>query len=629
MIKMKKKNIVYCFIVFLLLFSFAIPNVVAKQKDDDDKANYEGGNKIKSATGESGTFSQLIREKAEGYCEDAMGFDIDVSDYDYDAGFYGKSVAPRKITIKAKNNKYFDDAKYKYIVYIAPLNKLPKIGEDCTNNGKDEKCKNIDPDVIYEHGTVDAKGTDVKHQIGENQEALIVVYASKDITLTSYKKLKNTNGKRVYVKCRKLNITDDNPQAIYESTFADGGNYASLYVQNPKSSYLVKNVNSINRSDGGARACQRAKKGEYHGTEITDKAEKERVSVQPGEKAEWELYYYKPVLEKFCEWDDIQFNLRAKQISTLSNYLIRVFRKIKDLEKKQATASADMVCQEGSDCHNLTKGETIRLDCNYNIKDSNYKNTMSYLYIDSSQKGEANIYTNWDSDNDTGDHTTITVCKVTCYEKIKITYSPPEVTKAGLCFPYKVTISSNVDCAPQMDKTGAELIAKITEKFKTLAAPSPQCSNAHKSAQAGPNEQFDACVKSCDDGKYTQACINKCYKEVYGTKEESKKSTSSKEKKSVKKETTETASVVQLNNLETKDSYLKNMADKDDDDKVEFPCLITGNGRSSKYKYYKDTCVHVTGNQVPSGCTDKEVEKCYHVSNSVEDTLNYLKEKED
>ena len=34
---------------------------------------------------------------------------------------------------------------------------------------------------------------------------------------------------------------------------------------------------------------------------------------------------------------------------------------------------------------------------------------------------------------------------------------------------------------------------------------------------AGPNEDFDACVTSCDGGQYTQKCINSCYEKVYGT----------------------------------------------------------------------------------------------------------------
>lgn len=33
--------------------------------------------------------------------------------------------------------------------------------------------------------------------------------------------------------------------------------------------------------------------------------------------------------------------------------------------------------------------------------------------------------------------------------------------------------------------------------------------------KAGPNEEFDSCVKTCDGGKYSQSCINSCYNQVY------------------------------------------------------------------------------------------------------------------
>ena len=40
--------------------------------------------------------------------------------------------------------------------------------------------------------------------------------------------------------------------------------------------------------------------------------------------------------------------------------------------------------------------------------------------------------------------------------------------------------------------------------------------NHHGENGAGPSEDFDSCIKTCDKGAYTQNCINKCFKEVYG-----------------------------------------------------------------------------------------------------------------
>lgn len=103
-------------------------------------------------------------------------------------------------------------------------------------------------------------------------------------------------------------------------------------------------------------------------------------------------------------------------------------------------------------------------------------------------------------------------CNVVCQEQIQVTYDPPVATKAGLCFQYKVTVKSKVTCK-----------VDLTTKVKWPTPPSscsysPICSGNEQETQAGPNEQFDSCVKSCDGGKYTQSCINSCYKKVYKNK---------------------------------------------------------------------------------------------------------------
>ena len=35
-------------------------------------------------------------------------------------------------------------------------------------------------------------------------------------------------------------------------------------------------------------------------------------------------------------------------------------------------------------------------------------------------------------------------------------------------------------------------------------------------SNAGPNDEFDSCISECDNGAYSQACINSCYNKVYG-----------------------------------------------------------------------------------------------------------------
>lgn len=101
------------------------------------------------------------------------------------------------------------------------------------------------------------------------------------------------------------------------------------------------------------------------------------------------------------------------------------------------------------------------------------------------------------------------VCKVTCQEQFQVTYDPPAVVKAGLCFQYKVTVRSKVTCKTE-DKGGL--------KWPTppdTCGYVPICENNANETQAGPNDEFDSCINSCDGGKYSQSCINSCYKSVY------------------------------------------------------------------------------------------------------------------
>ena len=112
-------------------------------------------------------------------------------------------------------------------------------------------------------------------------------------------------------------------------------------------------------------------------------------------------------------------------------------------------------------------------------------------------------------------------CSVKCTEEFTTTYTPPVATKAGLCFTYQVTVKSKVNC--------------ITEQKGSIDWPSVHVRGCTFKAvcddgtdQAGPNDEFDSCVNSCDGGKYSQSCINKCYKKVYGTKTSASSTSSTK-----------------------------------------------------------------------------------------------------
>ena len=119
-------------------------------------------------------------------------------------------------------------------------------------------------------------------------------------------------------------------------------------------------------------------------------------------------------------------------------------------------------------------------------------------------------------------------CEVTCKEVVTTKYGPPVASKAGLCFEYKVEVTSRVNCYMSQPPQRPKNVTIEDGKFKikgSYCTPSPGCDHGsgYVDAAAGPSEDFDACVSSCDGGKYTSSCSKKCYKEVYGKKTTSKK----------------------------------------------------------------------------------------------------------
>lgn len=102
------------------------------------------------------------------------------------------------------------------------------------------------------------------------------------------------------------------------------------------------------------------------------------------------------------------------------------------------------------------------------------------------------------------------VCRTDCKEELTVIYGPPVSVKAGLCFTYTVEVKSKATCSTTV--TGDP------PSMPPVCNPYPICNNLGENwnDQAGPTEEFDQCVQKCDGGKYSQSCINKCNKKVYG-----------------------------------------------------------------------------------------------------------------
>ena len=168
-----------------------------------------------------------------------------------------------------------------------------------------------------------------------------------------------------------------------------------------------------------------------------------------------------------------------------------------------------------------TKSGMIELKCDYKVKratqgifkadgktpNPDYYTNKSYIRgIGTIEITEGNYNYNIEGKTETS----LAKCKVKCEEVVVAEYGPPIASKAGLCFEYKVKVTSRVSCSLEEGPT--------KPKEPVVCTPLPYCvSKSGKArAQGGPNEDFDKCVNKCDGGVYSDKCVDKCYKKVYG-----------------------------------------------------------------------------------------------------------------
>lgn len=99
-----------------------------------------------------------------------------------------------------------------------------------------------------------------------------------------------------------------------------------------------------------------------------------------------------------------------------------------------------------------------------------------------------------------------------CTEYLEIYYDDPKAVNAGAGFSYTTILKIRRECQP---------LQIATPRKKPKCAYEPSCWGQHHAGDkvAGPNEEFDSCVNTCDGGEYTQDCIDSCYQEVYGEEE--------------------------------------------------------------------------------------------------------------
>ena len=172
--------------------------------------------------------------------------------------------------------------------------------------------------------------------------------------------------------------------------------------------------------------------------------------------------------------------------------------------------------------YNLNTGklpEKSTFSCNINsifkesdlVGENYYKEVNSgYLYATETKTYELGHYSyNY---YPVGDPVTEDVsCKVTCEEAVKSEYGPPVASKAGLCFEYKVRVTSYVSCYVSTPVNPPKVCADV-------CTPNPYCHSRTTSwsgDRGGPSDDFYDCIDECDGGKFTDKCTKKCYNKVY------------------------------------------------------------------------------------------------------------------
>ena len=177
---------------------------------------------------------------------------------------------------------------------------------------------------------------------------------------------------------------------------------------------------------------------------------------------------------------------------------------IKEPDAKIPQENRFDLSSKSSDINRFNKGQSLTCNAtklrNSNDKEYSYVNKNTY-YATDTKRTSTNLPNSKRSIS----------CKKVCSETLTVEYGPPVASKAGLCFEYKVKVTSKVECDSVVEGTPP------TPSEYPVCEPVPICNELDgKEHQAGPNSDFDSCINKCDNGQYTQNCINKCYKQVYG-----------------------------------------------------------------------------------------------------------------
>lgn len=533
----------------------------------------------------TGTCKTCCKTCAKNVCATNFGISMNVSGYDHNSyyaggGNYANSTNSREVTVSVPQTALNQGAVYRIRIFYSKYGtidnsffNLDSDLDDLDNDDLDDGLKIFKTNIKKGMSAVSkenknspikvtraANSNSVSISIKSGYEAVVVAYLNKNVKTSS--KCTNDKNKEFKVTCKNGKATEFDDGAL-----SLAGVSASEYVQNPSATILIKNLRGRRKEYGST--CSNAYDGKYDSKTATgtknETADKKYTITDQNALAYYRQHYYPQMLGRYyCDKDYVAFNLTEAQIAKLSNRALRMFFKSWKLSEKTSSSAGytdtyteinDYVNQllNKTDANGnklVTKVDEPKvsgLTCDEN---SNSTEGKEYLYVKDDQIKTEPL----------SDGSTPTVCETKCYEHLKVSYDPPVASKAGICFTYKVTVESETKCGVKYNKEVIEgngmeggLVGKLQ---KDMCAPVPICSAKATHTQAGPSEEFDSCVNECDDGKYSQKCINKCYNQVYKNKNKTKD-----EKKESVKQTSNSkntkASLLTYNSKNSKSNILR------------------------------------------------------------------------
>ena len=244
---------------------------------------------------------------------------------------------------------------------------------------------------------------------------------------------------------------------------------------------------------------------------------------------------YEQLLSYCFTANQVNFNYTEAQVASMINSSIDIWRK----EESSGAVGDTPVSGDFMEAFNDAKEKALALGHDYSsrVTDGSLDDSRFGMVCDWQKKATGttgdDYYVNKDyyyakeedaenvsynyhytgaDENTYGETETVSggSCKRVCEESVVAEYGPPVASKAGLCFEYKVKVTSRVVC-----ETDTSAITPPVQP--EICTPIPICNQVSgKEHQGGPNEEFEQCINECDGGKYSASCSNKCYQEVYG-----------------------------------------------------------------------------------------------------------------